>query len=62
MRDALEAMSRGDVEPAVSLLDPEVEWRGPTRVPLVEAYAKLSRARIGAARVTSAHHNEEECN
>jgi hypothetical protein len=31
IRDALEAMNRGDVESAVSLLDPEVEWRGPTR-------------------------------
>jgi len=25
---ALEAMSRGDVEPAVALLDPDVNWRG----------------------------------
>ena len=31
MQEALEAMNRGDVEPAVSLLDPRVEWRGPTR-------------------------------
>jgi ketosteroid isomerase-like protein len=25
---ALEAMNRGDVEPAVALLDPDVDWRG----------------------------------
>ena len=28
LNDALEAMNRGDVEPAVALLDPEVDWRG----------------------------------
>jgi ketosteroid isomerase-like protein len=28
---ALEAMNRGDVEPAVALLDPDVDWRGRTR-------------------------------
>jgi ketosteroid isomerase-like protein len=31
IREALEAMNRGDVEPSVSLLDERVEWRGPTR-------------------------------
>ena len=28
LSDALEAMNRGEVEPAVALLDPEVDWRG----------------------------------
>jgi ketosteroid isomerase-like protein len=28
LNDALEAMNRGDVEPAVALLDPDVDWRG----------------------------------
>ena len=28
---ALEAMNRGDVEPAVALLDPDVDWRGRPR-------------------------------
>ncbi len=28
LNDALEAMNRGDVEPAVALLDPDVGWRG----------------------------------
>jgi ketosteroid isomerase-like protein len=28
LADALEAMNRGDVEPAVALLDPNVDWRG----------------------------------
>jgi hypothetical protein len=28
LSEALEAMNRGDVEPAVALLDPDVDWRG----------------------------------
>jgi ketosteroid isomerase-like protein len=28
LNEALEAMNRGDVEPAVALLDPDVDWRG----------------------------------
>ena len=28
LADALDAMNRGDVEPAVALLDPNVDWRG----------------------------------
>jgi ketosteroid isomerase-like protein len=28
LADALDAMNRGDVEPAVALLDPDVDWRG----------------------------------
>jgi ketosteroid isomerase-like protein len=31
IREALAAMNRGDVEPLVSLLDPDVDWRGPSR-------------------------------
>jgi ketosteroid isomerase-like protein len=31
LREALEAMNRGDVEPAVALLDPDVDWRGRPR-------------------------------
>ena len=31
LSDALEAMNRGDVEPAVALLDPDVDWRGRPR-------------------------------
>ncbi|HEV8449852.1 MAG TPA: nuclear transport factor 2 family protein [Gaiellales bacterium] len=31
LSEALEAMNRGDVEPAVALLDPDVDWRGRPR-------------------------------
>jgi ketosteroid isomerase-like protein len=31
LTDALEEMNRGNVEPAVALLDPDVDWRGRPR-------------------------------
>src|SRR4029079_3610309 len=31
LNDALKAINRGDVEPAVDLLDPDVDWRGRPR-------------------------------
>jgi ketosteroid isomerase-like protein len=31
LSEALEAMNRGDVEPVVALLDPDVDWRGRKR-------------------------------
>ena len=31
LNEALEAINRGDVEPAVALLDPDVDWRGRPR-------------------------------
>jgi hypothetical protein len=32
IRAAYEAASRGDVEPLVSLIDPQMEWRGRRRL------------------------------
>ncbi len=39
LSEALEAMNRGDVEPVVALLDPDVDWRGRSRGHLWRRYS-----------------------
>jgi ketosteroid isomerase-like protein len=33
IRSAYEALASGDVDPLVSLIDPQMEWRGRRRLP-----------------------------